>query len=57
MEKENEEVDAAYKVVRDALCMGSENIRVLERFVGLHIPQMGECACPRRVLCCGVFPL
>ena len=57
MEKENEEVDAAYKVVRDALCMGSENIRVLERFVGLHIPQMGECACPRRVLCCGAFPL
>lgn len=42
VEKENEEVDAAYKVVRDALCMGSENIRVLERFVGLHIPQMED---------------
>jgi len=42
VEKENGVVDAAYKVTRDALCMGSENIRVLERFVGLHIPQMED---------------
>jgi len=42
VEKENEVVDAAYKIARDALCMGSENIRVLERFVGLHIPQMED---------------
>jgi len=42
VEKANVVVDAAYKVTRDALCMGSENIRVLERFVGLHIPQMED---------------
>eukprot|EP00581_Thalassiosira_minuscula_P007598 CAMPEP_0183703318 /NCGR_PEP_ID=MMETSP0737-20130205/1103_1 /TAXON_ID=385413 /ORGANISM="Thalassiosira miniscula, Strain CCMP1093" /LENGTH=254 /DNA_ID=CAMNT_0025930047 /DNA_START=44 /DNA_END=808 /DNA_ORIENTATION=+ len=40
--KANEVVDAAYKVTRDALCTGAENTRVLERFVGLHIPQMED---------------
>ena len=43
VEKPNEAVDAAYKVTRDALRMGAEQTRVLERFVGLHVPQMGEC--------------
>lgn len=38
----NEVVDAAYKVTRDALFKGSDNMRVLERFVGLHIPQMED---------------
>lgn len=42
VEKANGVVDAAYKVTRDALCMGSENTRVLERFVGLHIPQVED---------------
>lgn len=42
VEKANEVVDAAYKVTRDALAMGAANTRVLERFVGLHVPQMGE---------------
>jgi len=42
VEKANGAVDAAYKVTRDALSMGSANIRVLERFVGLHIPQMED---------------
>merc|ERR1712194_840145 len=41
-EKANGVVDAAYKVTRDALCMGAEHARVLERFVGLHIPQMED---------------
>jgi hypothetical protein len=40
VEKANDVVDAAYKLTRDALSMGSENIRLLERFVGLHVPQM-----------------
>ena len=56
VEKANDVVDAAYKVVRDALCLGAKNIRVLERFVGLHIPQMGECR-PCLALCRGMFPL
>ena len=43
VEKPNDVVDGVYKVTRDALAMGSANIRTLERFVGLHIPQMGEC--------------
>lgn len=41
-EKSNDVVEATYKVARDAFAMGSDNIRTLERFVGLHIPQMGE---------------
>lgn len=45
VEKSNDVVDAAYKVTRDALAMGSEHTRTLERFVGLHIPQMGGCLC------------
>lgn len=43
VEKANDVVDAAYKVTRDALSMGLENARTLERFVALHVPQMGEC--------------
>jgi len=42
VEKANEVIDAAYKVTRDALSMGSDQARVLERFVGLHIPQMED---------------
>jgi len=42
VEKANEVVDAAYKVTRDALSMGSNHSRTLERFVNLHVPQMGE---------------
>ena len=42
VEKANDVVDAAYTVTRDALAMGTENVRTLERFVGLHVPQMGE---------------
>jgi len=42
VEKANEVVDAAYKVTRDALCTGTQNAMVLERFVGLHIPQMED---------------
>lgn len=42
VEQANGVVDAAYAVTRDALCMGAENVRVLERFVGLHVPQMED---------------
>jgi hypothetical protein len=42
VEQPNEVVDAAYVSVRNALVMGAEHTRVLERFVGLHVPQMGE---------------
>lgn len=42
VEKANEAVDAAYKVTRDALAMGSEQARTLERFVNLHVPQMED---------------
>ena len=45
VEKANDVVDAAYTVTRDALAMGSAHTRTLERFVGMHIPQMGECLC------------
>ena len=38
----NDTVDALYKIVRDALTMGIENIRALEKFIGLRVPQMGE---------------
>ena len=38
--KSNDVVDAAYKVTRDALALGSAHTRTLERFVGLHIPQV-----------------
>lgn len=38
----NDTVDGLYKIVRDALTMGIENIRVLEKFIGLRVPQMGE---------------
>lgn len=40
VEKANDVVDAAYKVTRDALVLGSAQTRTLERFVGLHIPQV-----------------
>ena len=42
VEKTNDILDATYASVRNALAMGSEHARVLERFVGLHVPQMGE---------------
>jgi len=42
VEKTNDVVDAVYKVTRDALADGSKNALTLERFVGLHVPQMGE---------------
>jgi len=42
VEQANDVVDAAYKVTRDALCTGAEHARALERFVGLHIPQMED---------------
>ena len=38
----NDTVDGLYKIVRDALTMGIENIRALEKFIGLRVPQMGE---------------
>ncbi|KAL3827513.1 hypothetical protein ACHAXA_003782 [Cyclostephanos tholiformis] len=40
IEKPNRVVDDAYKITRDALAMASAHTRTLERFVGLHIPQM-----------------
>lgn len=40
--KSNDVVDAAYKVTRDALAMGMVHTRTLERFVGLHIPQVED---------------
>lgn len=40
VEKANDVVDAAYKITRDALVLGSAHTRTLERFVGLHIPQV-----------------
>ena len=42
VEESNDVVDGLYKVVRDALVMGIANIRVLEKFIGLRVPQMGE---------------
>lgn len=46
VEQPNKVVDDAYVSVRNALAMGAEHTRVLERFVGLHVPQMGEfCLC------------
>lgn len=42
VEKPNDVVDAAYKVTRDALSMGADHARTLERFVNLHVPQMED---------------
>ena len=42
VEKANDTVDACYTATRDALSAGAQSIRVLERFIGLHVPQMGE---------------
>ena len=42
VEKANDAVDACYTATRDALSTGAQSIRVLERFIGLHVPQMGE---------------
>jgi len=42
VEKANEVVDAAYKLTRDALSMASQQTRVLERFVAVHVPQMED---------------
>ncbi|KAL3757838.1 hypothetical protein ACHAWU_006146 [Discostella pseudostelligera] len=38
--KPNAVVDSTYTTVRNSLASAAENIRVLERFVGLHVPQM-----------------
>ena len=43
VEKSNDVVDGLYTIVRDALVMAIGNIRVLEKFIGLRVPQMGEC--------------
>lgn len=42
VEKSNDVVDGLYVVVRDALVKAIGNIRVLEKFIGLRVPQMGE---------------
>lgn len=42
VEKANDVVDGVYKLTRDALSMGLENVRTLERFVALHVPQMED---------------
>lgn len=42
VDKANEVIESTYKVTRDALAMGSAQTRVLERFIGLHIPQMED---------------
>ena len=55
VEQPNEVVDAAYVSVRNALVMGAEHTRVLERFVGLHVPQMGEIHSRRNILLCLIF--
>ena len=38
----NDVVDGAYKITRDALSMGCDHIRILERFIGLHVPKMED---------------
>lgn len=42
VEKPNDVVDAAYTTTRDALSTCAEHVRVLERFIGLHVPQMED---------------
>jgi len=42
VEQPNKVVETAYKATRDALFAGANLCRALERFVGLHIPQMED---------------
>eukprot|EP00956_Cyclotella_meneghiniana_P003769 scaffold4568_cov74-Cyclotella_meneghiniana.AAC.12 len=42
VEAPNATVDAIYKTTRDAATMATANIRTLERFIGLHVPQMED---------------
>lgn len=42
VEAPNATVDAIYKTTRDACVMATANIRTLERFIGLHVPQMED---------------
>jgi hypothetical protein len=42
VEGPNATVDGLYKATRDACIMASSNIRTLERFIGLHVPQMED---------------
>lgn len=42
VESSNAAVDALYKSTRDACIAASSNIRTLERFIGLHVPQMED---------------
>jgi len=42
VEQPNKVIESAYKITRDALFAGAHNCRVLERFIGLHIPQMED---------------
>jgi len=42
VELSNEIVDTLYKTTRDACVLATSNIRTLEHFIGLHIPQMED---------------
>jgi hypothetical protein len=42
VESPNATVDALYTATRDACNMSTSHIRTLERFIGLHIPQMED---------------
>ena len=42
VEKSNDVVDGLYTIVRDALVAAIGNIRILEKFIGLRVPQMGK---------------
>lgn len=42
VEGSNATVDELYKATRDACIMAAFNIRTLERFIGLHVPQMED---------------
>lgn len=42
VEAPNATVDAIYKTTRDACTTARDNIRTLERFIGLHVPQMED---------------
>eukprot|EP00574_Skeletonema_japonicum_P013678 CAMPEP_0201733170 /NCGR_PEP_ID=MMETSP0593-20130828/30807_1 /ASSEMBLY_ACC=CAM_ASM_000672 /TAXON_ID=267983 /ORGANISM="Skeletonema japonicum, Strain CCMP2506" /LENGTH=252 /DNA_ID=CAMNT_0048226269 /DNA_START=26 /DNA_END=784 /DNA_ORIENTATION=+ len=42
VEKSNDVVDGLYTIVRDALVAAIGNIRILEKFIGLRVPQMED---------------
>ena len=42
VESHNATVDALYKSTRDSCITAASNIRTLERFIGLHVPQMED---------------